>query len=87
MATTGSEVSAHASSLFGGVGNDYVAATGDGNVLDGGVGDDHLVAAAGHADDIFVFQVAYGMDDVTGFARHGAGGTDVITIQGFGIAT
>jgi hypothetical protein len=44
-------------------------------------------AAAGgaHGGDRFVFHAGYGLDSITGFARHGAGGTDVIDLQGFGL--
>src|SRR5262249_51244915 len=63
---------------------DYLAATGNGNVLDGGAGNDQLVAGA-HSGDRFVFHAGYGLDSITGFARHGAGGTDVIDLNGFGL--
>jgi hypothetical protein len=43
-----------------GSGNDYVAATGNFNVLDGGTGDDSLVAAAGHQGDTFCITRATG---------------------------
>ncbi len=29
----------------------------------------------------------YAQDELIGFARHGAGGTDVVSIQGFGVTT
>jgi Ca2+-binding RTX toxin-like protein len=71
--------------MAAGAGNDYVAATGNTNLLDGGAGNDTLLAAAGHQGDTFVFHAGYGQDDITGFARHGAGGTDVIDMKGFGL--
>ena len=70
--------------LNGAQGNDYLAATGNGNTLDGGAGNDALVAGA-HTGDRFVFHPGYGADSVAGFARHGAGGTDVIDLNGFGV--
>jgi ELWxxDGT repeat protein len=72
--------------LSGGSGNDYVAATGNTNRLDNGAGNDMLVVAAGHQGDTFVFHAGYGLDEIQGFARHGAGGTDVIDLKGFGLA-
>jgi hypothetical protein len=77
-------VSGNNNSLNGAQGDDYIAATGNGNVLDGGAGNDQLVAGA-HAGDRFVFHAGYGVDVITGFARHGAGGTDLIDLAGFGL--
>jgi Ca2+-binding RTX toxin-like protein len=72
--------------LSGGGGNNFVAATGNTNLLDGGAGSDTLVAAPGnHQGDTFVFHAGYGVDSITGFARHGAGGSDVINLNGFGL--
>ena len=70
--------------LNGAQGNDCIAATGNGNTLDGGAGNDTLVAGA-HAGDRFVFHPGYGMDSITNFSGHGAGGTDVIDLNGFGL--
>ena len=75
------------SQLNGGIGNDYVATTGNNCILDGGMGNDHLVAAAGHAGDKFVFWAFWGQDQITGFATHGSGGTDIVDIRGFGVTT
>ena len=81
-------VSGHLSQLFGGAGNDWLGATGSGNVLDGGAGNDTLVAAtAAHQGDVFNYRAGYAQDEVIGFARHGDGGTDVVSIQGFGVTT
>ena len=80
-------VSATDNMLRGGAGNDFVGATGNDHTLDGGFGDDQLEAAAGHTGARFVYHAGYGRDAVTGFARHGGGGTDVIDIQGFGLAS
>jgi Ca2+-binding RTX toxin-like protein len=78
-------VSGNTNSLFGGSGNDTVAASGNGNILDGGTGNDHLTAG-GHAGDTFIFHPGYQQDDVTGFAAHIAGGSDVIDLQGYGLS-
>ena len=81
-------VSGHFSQLFGGAGNDWLGATGSGNVLDGGAGNDTLVAAtAAHQGDVFNYRPGYAQDELIGFARHGGGGTDVVSIQGFGVTT
>ena len=80
-------VSGNFNGLLGGAGDDFVGATGNNNTLDGGFGNDQLEAAgAGHTGAIFIFHAGYGADVVTGFARHGGGGTDVVDIQGFGLA-
>jgi Ca2+-binding RTX toxin-like protein len=76
--------SGNSTQLFGGDGDDFVGATGTGNKLDGGTGNDALVAGA-HSGDTFVFHAGYGLDSITGFARHGGGGTDVIDLNGFGL--
>ena len=78
-------VSGNNNVLDGAQGDDHVAATGNGNTLDGGAGNDQLVAGGVHTGDRFVFHPGYGMDSATGFLRHGAGGTDVIDINGFGL--
>jgi Ca2+-binding RTX toxin-like protein len=70
--------------LFGGADDDFVGATGNTNELDGGAGNDALVAGT-HNGDTFVFHAGYGLDSITGFARHGGGGTDVIDLNGFGL--
>ncbi len=81
-------VSGHLCQLFGGAGNDWLGATGSGNVLDGGTGNDTLVAAtAAHQGDVFNYRPGYAQDEIQGFARHNADGTDVISIQGFGVTT
>src|SRR5262245_19817500 len=72
--------------LFGGGGDDYVAASGNNNVLDGGAGNDQLVAGGTHSGDRFIFHAGYGLDSITGFARHGAGGSDLIDLTGFGLS-
>ena len=46
----------------GAQGDDFVAASGNGNTLDGGAGNDQLVAGGAHAGDRFVFHPGYGMD-------------------------
>ena len=80
-------VSGNSNGLVGGAGDDFVGATGNNNTLDGGFGNDQLEAAgAGHTGAIFIFHAGYGQDVITGFARHGGGGTDVVDIQGFGLA-
>ena len=71
--------------LLGGSGNDYLGATGNDNVLDGGAGNDQLVAGGAHSGDRFVFHPGYGMDTISNFSRHGAGGTDVVDLNGFGL--
>ena len=71
--------------LDGAQGNDYLAATGNNNILDGGAGNDILVAGGSHSGDRFVFHPGYGMDLIANFSRHGAGGTDVIDLRGFGL--
>ena len=83
-ATTGSAAPATTTCSTARKGNDYIAATGNSNVLDGGAGNDQLVAGS-HSGDRFVLHPSYGMDSITGFARHGAGGTDVIDVNGFGL--
>ena len=81
-------VSGNINTLFGGAGNDWLGATGNGNTLDGGAGNDTLVAApGGHLADVFNYRPGYAQDEIIGFARHGAGGTDVVSIQGFGVTT
>ena len=40
-----------------------------------------------HQGDVFNYRPGYAQDEVIGFARHNAGGTDVISIQGFGVTT
>src|SRR5262249_41099929 len=81
-------VSGNNNTLLGGADNDWLGATGSNNVLDGGTGNDTLVAApGGHLGDTFVFHAGYGLDEITGFARHGAGGSDVIDLKGFGFAS
>jgi serralysin len=77
-------ISGNNNQLFGDAGDDYVAATGNGNRLDGGAGNDQLVASA-HTGDTFVFHPGYGIDAISGFARHAGGGTDVIDLNGFGL--
>ena len=71
--------------LNGAQGNDYLAASGNNNTLDGGAGNDVLVAGGAHGGDRFVFHVGYGMDTVVNFSRHGAGGSDVVDLNGFGL--
>jgi Ca2+-binding RTX toxin-like protein len=73
--------------LLGGTGDDYLATGGSGNTLDGGPGNDHLVAGAGNQNATFLFQAGYGQDDITGFSAHAVGGTDILDIEGFGLAT
>ena len=81
-------MSGNNNSLFGGAGNDWLGATGNNNVLDGGAGNDTLVAApGGHLADVFNYRPGYAQDEIIGFARHNAGGTDVVSIQGFGVTT
>ena len=70
--------------LQGQQGDDYIAATGSFNTLDGGAGNDTLLAGA-HIRDRFVFHDGYGIDNIVNFARHGAGGIDVIDLNGFGL--
>ena len=71
--------------LNGAQGNDYLAASGHNNTLDGGAGNDVLLAGGAHGGDRFVFHVGYGMDTVVNFSRHGAGGSDVVDLNGFGL--
>ena len=78
-------VSGNNNFLDGAQGDDVVAASGNGNTLDGGADNDQLVAGGAHTGDRFVFHPGYGMDSATGFLRHGAGGTDVIDVNGFGL--
>ena len=78
-------VSGNNNVLDGAQGDDFVAASGNGNTLDGGANNDQLVAGGAHTGDRFVFHPGYGMDSVTGFSRHSAGGTDVIDVNGFGL--
>ena len=80
-------VSGSINSLVGGAGDDYVGATGNGNDLNGGFGNDTMEAAAGHTNDSYIFQAGYGQDQIIGFAEHRNGGTDIVDIQGFGLAT
>ena len=81
-------VSGDLNQLFGGAGNDWLGATGDNNTLDGGAGNDTLVAAPGtHQGDVFNYRPGYAQDEIIGFSRHNAGGTDVVSIQGFGVTT
>ena len=81
-------VSGNFNQLFGGAGNDWLGATGDNNTLDGGAGNDTLVAAPGtHQGDVFNYRPGYAQDEIIGFSRHNAGGTDVVSIQGFGVTT
>jgi hypothetical protein len=84
-AATGSAWAETVTGCWGGLGDDYLAASGSSNSLDGGPGSDHLVAGAGHQSTTFLFQLGYGVDDVTGFSAHIAGGTDVIDLQSFGV--
>ena len=78
-------VSGNNNFLNGAQGDDFLAASGNGNTLDGGAGNDQLVAGGAHAGDRFVFHPGYGMDAITSFSRHSAGGTDVIDLNGFGL--
>ena len=71
--------------LNGAQGNDYLAASGNNNTLDGGAGNDILLAGGAHGGDRFVFHVGYGMDTVVNFSRHGAGGSDIVDLNGFGL--
>jgi len=81
-------VSGNSSQLFGGAGNDWLGATGDNNTLDGGTGNDTLVAATGtHQGDVFNYRASYAQDEIIGFSRHQTGGTDMVSIQGFGVTT
>jgi hypothetical protein len=73
--------------LTGGSGNDFVGTTGNNCTLDGGADNDHLEAAAGHTGDRFLYWANYDKDDITGFATHASGGTDIIDIRGFGVTT
>jgi len=79
-------VSGNSNMLFGADGDDHVAASGDTNVLDGGSGNDMLVAGS-HTAATFVFQPGYGLDRITGFAAHAAGGSDIVDLQGYGITS
>jgi hypothetical protein len=58
---------------------------GNGNILDGGTCNDHLIAGS-HVGDTLIFHLDYQQDDITGFAAHLAGGTDVIDLQGYGLS-
>jgi hypothetical protein len=79
-------VSGNGNVLFGAGGaNDYLAASGNSNYFDPSSGNDAMVAASGHSGDLFVFHPGYGQDEITGFAAHIAGGTDVIDLQGYGL--
>jgi Ca2+-binding RTX toxin-like protein len=71
--------------LIGAHGNDFLGATGSNNVLDGGADNDTLAASGAHSGDRFVFHPGYGKDTIANFSRHGAGGTDVIDLNGFGL--
>ena len=64
-------------------GADYLAATGNANLLDGGAGNDTLEAAVGHLDDVFVFHAGYGRDTILNFS---VGGGDVVNLETFGLA-
>ena len=72
---------------MGGTGHDWIGATGNGNVLDGGAGNDTLVGAAGHASDVFVYGASYGLDEIQGFTAHSVGGSDVVDLRAFGLAS
>ena len=80
-------VSGSSNHLLGGTGHDWIGATGNGNVLDGGAGNDTLVGAVGHTDDVFVYGASYGLDEVQGFAAHSVGGSDVVDLRAFGLAS
>ena len=74
--------------LYGGAGNDWLGATGDNNTLDGGTGNDTWWRRRpAHQGDVFNYRPGYAQDEVIGFARHNAGGTDVVSIQVFGVTT
>lgn len=79
--------SGNSNMLFGGAGDDRLGASGHNNTLDGGIGDDILVVAAGHSAATFVYQAGYGRDTIVGFTGHGAGGTDVVNLRGFGLSS
>ena len=68
----------------GEAGNDYVAATGNANLLDGGPGNDQTVAAAGHSANRYFFLPGSGQNSITGF--EGGADDDVIDLRGFGLA-
>ena len=69
--------------LLGDAGNDYLAATGNSNNFNGGSGNDQMVAAAGHANNRYIFAPGSGQDSITGFA---GGNGDVVDLRGFGLA-
>ena len=76
-------VSGNFNTLFGGAGNDFLGATGNNNTLDGGTGNDTMVAPpAAHQGDVFNYRPGYAQDEIIGFARHNAGGTDVVSSSG-----
>ncbi len=70
--------------LLGDGGNDYLAATGNQNRFNGGTGNDQMVAAAGHANNRYIFAPGSGQDSITGFA---GGNGDVVDLRGFGLAS
>ncbi len=70
--------------LLGDAGSDYLAATGNGNTFNGGTGNDQMVAAAGHANNFYIFAPGSGQDSITGFE---GGNNDVVDLRGFGLAS
>jgi hypothetical protein len=76
-------VSGNGNFLYGGSGNDYIAATGSSNRLDpNGAGTDTLFAAANaHDHDIFVYHPGYGNVTINNFTPQVG---DQVAIAGFG---
>jgi Ca2+-binding RTX toxin-like protein len=75
---------AGANRLTGGAGNDEMNGMGGIDYLIGGAGDDSMTGGAGA--DVFVFNPGFGQDTITDFWA-GAGRTDRIWVQGFGITS
>ena len=75
---------AGANRLTGGAGNDVMNGMGGIDYLIGGAGDDSMTGGAGA--DVFVFNPGFGHDTITDFWA-GAGRTDRIWVQGFGITS
>ena len=44
-----------------------------------------MAAPGTHQGDVFNYRPGYALDEIIGFARHNAGGTDMVSIQGFGV--
>ena len=69
--------------LSGGDGDDVIAGGAGADILIGGAGADSMNGGTGA--DVFVYQVGFGSDTITGFDANPSGGQDLIDVSALGI--